>query len=236
MGRIGDLRERELLREHNAELVADLRRQADQLRDSRTRIVAASHAARRRVERDLHDGAQQRLVLLGLKLALTRTRVEGDPAIAAAIDELRVDVGLALSELRELARGIYPAILENDGLPAALREAAKRAMTPTEVECAGAGRYSSELEAAVYFCCLEALQNAAKHAGEGARVQITLRDGDGALAFAVSDDGKGFEHAGASVGAGLQNMTDRIGALGGTLRIDSTRGEGTSITGTVAIP
>jgi signal transduction histidine kinase len=230
---VAGLRERESLRHHNAELVADLRRQADLLRDSRKRIVAASHAARRRVERDLHDGAQQRLVLLGLKLALARASVEGDPATAAALDDLREELDRALSELRELARGIYPTILENDGLPAALSDAALSAAIPTDIECDGAARYSAELEAAVYFCCLEALQNAAKHAGADARAQVRLAQRAGVLTFEVSDDGVGFEPTTASASTGLQNMADRIGALGGTLSVGSVPGAGTRITGTV---
>jgi signal transduction histidine kinase len=230
---VAGLRERESLRHHNAELVADLRRQAEQLRESRKRIVAASHAARRRVERDLHDGAQQRLVLLGLKLGLVRTSVEGDPATVAAFDELREELDRALAELRELARGIYPTILENDGLPAALRDAAGSAAIPTGIECDAAGRYSAELEAAVYFCCIEALQNAAKHAGAGARAQVSLAQDDGVLAFAVADDGKGFDPRAAAASMGLQNMADRIGALGGTLSVESVPGAGTRITGTI---
>jgi signal transduction histidine kinase len=229
---VAGLRERVALREHNADLVGDLQRQADKLRDSRARLVAASDAARRQVERDLHDGAQQRLVVLGLKLALVGEQIKGDPAAAAAaISGLRDELDVAVAELRSLANGIYPAILESDGLPAALRDAARRAAIPTTIDCEGAGRYSTALEIAVYFCCLEALQNACKHAGPGARAHVHLSHRDGVLAFDIADDGRGFELSAAANGAGLQNMTDRIGALGGTLRIESAPGNGTTIVG-----
>jgi signal transduction histidine kinase len=229
------LRERESLREHNVELDAALRQSLEEVRESRARIVAASDESRRRVERDLHDGAQQHLVLLQLKLGLVSQAVNGDAEAAAIVDEARADLVRALGELRELAHGIYPAVLENDGLADALAEAAQRAAVPTQVKCDGAGRYPSELEAAVYFCCLEALQNAAKHAGEGAAAIVMLRESGGGLVFEVADDGHGFEAAGTEGSAGLQNMADRIGALGGSLRIDAAPGQGTTVTGTVPL-
>ena len=236
---VAGLRERETLREHNAELVVDLRRQADELRDSRARIVAASDAARRRVEQDLHDGAQQRLVLLRLKLGLAKRHLERDPrAAAAAIEDLREDLDTALAELRDLAHGIYPAVLENQGLPAALSDAAERSAIPTEIESDGIARYPTEVETAVYFCCLEALQNAAKHAGRGAHARVTLADHGNRLAFEVSDNGHGFDPGGAAIMStttGIQNMIDRIGALGGTLLVDTTLGNGTKITGVVPL-
>lgn len=231
---VDGLRERVALREHNAGLVDDLQRQAGQLRDSRARLVAASDAARRQVERDLHDGAQQRLVVLGLKLALVGEQIESDPAAAAvAIGGLRDELGAAVAELRDLAHGIYPTLLESDGLPAALRDAARRAAIPTTVECDGAARYPAALETAVYFCCLEALQNASKHAGPGARAHVRVSHRNGILAFDIADDGLGCELSAAADGAGLQNMTDRIGALGGMLRIDSTPGDGMTVAGTL---
>jgi signal transduction histidine kinase len=234
---VAGLRDRAFLRDDNAKLVVDLQHKADELQDSRARLVAASDGARRRVERDLHDGAQQRLVLLRLKLGMARAQVVGDPlAAAVAIDELRDDLDCALSELRDLAHGIYPTILENDGLGAALREAAQRAAIPIQVRCDGGGRYSPDLEAAVYFCCLEALQNAAKHAGSGARAEIKLEHRDDVLAFEVSDDGQGFDVCTASASSGVQNMTDRIGALGGTLLVESAPKAGTTITGAIPAP
>jgi signal transduction histidine kinase len=219
---IGGLRERESLRE--------------ELQASRARIVAAADAARRRVERDLHDGAQQRLVLIGLKLGLARRQLDSDPpAVAKLLDELRGDLDVALSDLRDLAHGIYPAVLENEGLPGALRDAAELAAIPTKVECDGVGRHRPELEAAIYFCCLEALQNAVKHAGEQARVELRLREGGHELRFEVADDGVGFDPAGAAGGSGLQNMSDRIGALGGEVSIQSAPGAGTTIAGSVPV-
>ena len=146
-----------------------------EMRASRARIVAASDEARRNVERDLHDGAQQYLVLLQLRLGQARRMLETDPRqAAAAMDEASEELAHALAELRDLAHGIYPAVLESDGLPGALQAAAERSSMPVTVESDGVGRYAQELEAAIYFCCLEALQNAAKHAGEGAKVTVRL--------------------------------------------------------------
>jgi signal transduction histidine kinase len=217
-------------------MLADLRRHERELQESRARIVAAADDARRRVERDLHDGAQQQLVLLGLKLAMMERRAQSDPAAAAAmVPELRSELDRALRELRELAHGIYPQLLETDGLPGALRDAAQRATAHVEVHCDGAGRYPPEVESAVYFCCLEAMQNAIKHAGRDATVEITLGDKGRALTFRVSDDGAGFEAGANGRGAGLQNMADRIGALGGELAVRSRPGAGTSVSGTVPL-
>ncbi|HEX6391228.1 MAG TPA: HAMP domain-containing protein [Solirubrobacteraceae bacterium] len=225
---LAGLRERETLAAHVAQ-------QAAELQASRARIVAAGDAARRQVERDLHDGAQQRLVMLRLQLSAARRHLDaGDDrageALAAAAEELT----RALEELRELAHGIYPAALESDGLPGALEDAAQRCPLPATVACDGAGRYPPALETAVYFCCLEALQNAAKHAGDGAVVRVTLADAGDELRFAVSDDGAGFDVSGD--GHGLQNMRDRIGALGGDLQIDSRPGAGTTVRGRVPAP
>jgi len=240
---IRGLREREALRNDKVELssalqesLEDLRRHAEELRASRARVVTAADVERRRMERDLHDGAQQQLVLLGLKLAMAERLIEKDTVAATAMhDELRADLRKALSELRDLAHGIYPAVLENEGLPGALREAVERAAIPTELHCDGASRYPPELEAAVYFFCLEALQNAAKHAGAGAKVRIDLVERARSLVFEVADDGRGYDTAAGIGGVGVQNMTDRIGALGGELTIESTPGSGTTILGSIAM-
>jgi len=239
---IRGLREREVLRNDKIELssalqasLEDLQHHAEELRASRARVVTAADVERRRMERDLHDGAQQQLVLLGLKLGLAERLIEKDAAAATAMhDELRADLRKALSELRDLAHGIYPAVLENEGLPGALCEAVERAAIPTELHCDGARRYPPELEAAVYFCCLEALQNAAKHAGAGAKVRIDLERAR-SLVFEVADDGRGYDTAAGIGGVGVQNMTDRIGALGGELTIESTPGSGTTILGSIAM-
>jgi signal transduction histidine kinase len=218
-------------------MLVELRRHERELRESRARVVAAADAARRKVERDLHDGAQQQLVVVGLKLGMARQLVERDPPAAAAVlAELKGDLDRALAELRDLAHGLYPQLLESEGLSAALGDAAGRAAITTEVNADGAGRYPAEVEAAVYFCCLEALQNAGKHAGPGARASVTLAEEAGALRFEVADDGRGFESSnGRPAGAGLANMADRIAALGGELRVSSRAGSGTTISGRIPL-
>jgi signal transduction histidine kinase len=223
------LRERESLREHNVEL-------ATKLHESLVRVVAAGDAERRRVERDLHDGAQQHLVLISLKLgALERAVATDQEQAIKLVEEVRADLQAALVELRDLARGIYPSLLESDGLRGAVQEAAQRAAVPANVDCDGIRRYAPELETAVYFCCSEALQNAAKHAGDGAGVTVSIAERDQSLEFEISDDGRGFDPASVSPNSGLQNIADRIGALGGTVRIRSAPGEGTTITGSVTL-
>ena len=149
--------------------------------------------------------------------------------------EIRTDLASALAELRDLAHGIYPAVLESDGLPAALEAAADRSSMTVTVDSDGVGRYAQELEAAVYFCCLEALQNAAKHAGDGATVSVRLSQADGHVHFEVADDGVGYDIAALGASSGLQNMADRIGALGGDLHIESEPGAGTTVRGSVPI-
>ena len=206
-----------------------------ELRASRARIVAAGVESRRRVERDLHDGAQQYLVLLELKLGLLTKMVADDPAAAASVAEIRDDLRRALAELRDLAHGIYPAVLESDGLPAALREAVQRSSLPVSVTAERVNRHDRELEAAVYFCCLEALQNAAKHAGDGAKAWVRLNLEEGHLRFEVEDDGRGYDVESMGASVGLQNMVDRIGALGGELQIDSEVGVGTKVSGSVPL-
>jgi signal transduction histidine kinase len=213
----------------------DLRIANDQLSASRARIVAAADQSRRKIERDLHDGAQQHLVALAVKLGLARQMLEADPAaVASLLEELRGDAQATLTELRELAHGIYPPLLMDRGLPEALRAAANRAVLPTEV-LADVGRYDSEVEAAVYFCCLEAMQNAGKYAGEGSRITVTVSASEAELIFEVADDGAGFDatHA-ARTGHGFVNMADRLGAIGGSLDVDSSPGRGTRIRGRIA--
>jgi signal transduction histidine kinase len=213
------------------ELAQSFNRMLEELAASRVRIVTAADAARRKVERDLHDGAQQRLVLLRLKLGI----LERDPSRTELIAEIAHELEQALGELRDLARGIYPAALESEGLVGALEQAATQCAVPATLDSNGAGRYPPELEAAVYFCCLEALQNVAKYAGEGAHATVRLRHSDGALRFEVVDDGVGFDPVGTATSAGLQNMRDRIGALGGSLSIDSALGRGTTVTGEIPV-
>lgn len=225
---------------HNVELdsalqesLDEVRRQADELRASRARIVAASDAARRQIERNLHDGAQQHLVALAVNVRLARQLVETDPQGSAQIlEQLGAELQDAVQELRALAHGIYPPLLVDRGIEEALRSAAGRAAIATEVHAAGLRRYSPEEEAAVYFCCMEALQNAGKHAGDGATATVRVEEREGALFFEVSDTGAGFDLRGAKGrGAGFVNMRDRVGAIGGSVAVESAPGEGTRISG-----
>jgi signal transduction histidine kinase len=227
---------------HNARLdtalqttLDELRKQADELRQSRARIVATADAERRRVERDLHDGAQQHLVALAVNLRLTRDLVGDDPETATEmIDQLAEEVKSTIQELRDLAHGIYPPLLADSGLSEALAAAGRRSPLAVTVSAGGIGRYGLEIESAVYFCCLEALQNAGKHAA-GATVTIRIWEESGGLLFSVSDNGPGFEVAKAKNGHGYMNMADRLGAIGGTVRWESAIGAGTRILGSVPL-
>ncbi len=228
---------------HNVELdsalqesLDEVRRQAEQLQESRARIVAASDAARRQIERNLHDGAQQHLVALAVNVRLARRMVETDAAASAEmLDQLGVGIQDAVQELRALAHGIYPPLLVDRGIAEALRSAAGRAALPTEVVADDLGRYSPEEEAAVYFCCMEALQNAGKHAGEGATAILRVWEEPGALLFDAADTGQGFDAATKGLGAGFVNMNDRVGAIGGTVTVRSAPGQGTTISGRIPI-
>jgi signal transduction histidine kinase len=219
------------------ESLDEVRRQADELRASRARIVEAGDAQRRRIERDLHDGAQQHLVALAVSVNLARQIADSDPDSAKAmLEQIGSDLQEAVQELRNLAHGIYPPLLMDRGLAEALSAAAGRAALPTGVEADGVGRYPQQVEAAVYFCCLEALQNAAKHAGDGAEAMVTVWEDEGALLFEVRDDGAGFDLASrAHEGHGFVNMGDRVGAIGGNLSVKSAPGQGTSIRGRIPL-
>jgi signal transduction histidine kinase len=213
----------------------ELRRQADELRESRARIVATADAERRRLERDLHDGAQQHLVALAVNLRLATDIIADDPASGMEmLDQMVEDVQATIREVRELAHGIYPPLLAGGGLAEALRAAASRAAIPVTVTAHGVGRYSQDIETAVYFCCLEALQNVGKHAPE-ATAEVRLWEESGGLLFSVSDNGPGFDVARARAGHGLINMSDRLGAIGGTVRWESQPGQGTTVTGSVPV-
>ena len=207
-----------------------------ELRASRQRLVAAQDEERRKLERDIHDGAQQQLVALGVKMRLLGTFVDGDPERArAVIGQLQTETIDALENLRDLARGIYPPLLADQGLPAALEAQSRKVAIPVSIQPDGVGRYPQEVEATVYFCVLEALQNVSKYA-DASHVTIGLREDDGRLVFEVHDDGVGFDPAGTSYGTGLQGMADRVEALGGRLSIDSAPGRGTTLIGRVPIP
>ncbi len=219
----------------NVGLAADLRQRLEELRASRERLVSAQDAERRRLERNIHDGAQQNLVALKVKLGLARHLWQKQPErMPALLDELSADADESLNTLRELARGIYPPLLADKGLATALEAQGRRSPIPVELNTDGAGRYRPDLEAAIYFCCLEALQNAAKYSG-GSRVQIDLSQKNGVLVFAVKDDGCGYDTARVKPGSGLQNMIDRVEALGGRLLIESAVGSGTAVTGHVPV-
>ena len=214
----------------------ELRVLLDDLKAAQRRGAEAGDAARRRIERDLHDGAQQRLMAMRLELSLVMERLEADPAAARAdLDRLRGDLDDALDELRELAHGLYPPLLASDGLPAALAAACRRAPVPVEFEQRGIRRLEPAIESAAYFCCVEALQNVAKHAGASARASVRLALRDGALEFSVRDDGAGFDAGAVSDGNGLTNLHDRLAALGGHAEIESAPGAGTTISGHIPL-
>ena len=207
----------------------------EELRASRRRLVAAQDAERRRLERNIHDGAQQQLVALQVKQRLVESTIERDPSKALGMmSQLQADTTGALETLRDLARGIYPPLLADQGLGAALESQARKSPVPVSVEAAGVPRYPQDVEAAVYFCALEALNNLAKYA-DASRATVSLSQSDGTLTFAVSDDGVGFDSTRGSNGTGLQGMADRIDAIGGSLEIRSAPGEGTTVLGRVPV-
>jgi signal transduction histidine kinase len=205
----------------------------EELRASRLRLVSVQDAERRKIERNLHDGAQQQLVALAVKQRLAAALIERDPAKAAAmLTDLEQETADAIETLRDLARGIYPPLLADQGLPAALTGQARKVPIPVTVVAEGIGRYPQPVEAAVYFCCLEALQNVTKYA-QASGVEIRLQAGDGELVVQVVDDGVGFDPERTPRGSGLQNMADRMAVLGGRVEIRSRPGEGTTIVGQV---
>jgi signal transduction histidine kinase len=213
----------------NVRLTADLQARLIDLRASRQRLVAAQDEERRRVERNLHDGAQQHLVAIKVKLGLVEMLAASDPAKAkAAVAELKHDADDALETLRDLARGIYPPLLADKGLPTALQAQARKATLPITVDADGIGRYQQGTEAALYFCILEALQNIQKYAHASSASVRLWEDGDH-LCVEVADDGGGFDVGSTVRGHGLTNMEDRLDALGGTLEIASRRDHGTTL-------
>jgi signal transduction histidine kinase len=207
----------------------------EDIRASRQRIVTAQDAAARRLERNIHDGAQQQLVALAIKTGLADSLVGHDDAEAhQMLSQIQAEITEALSDLRDLARGIYPPLLADLGLVAALQAQARKSALPAVVEGDGLGRYPQEAETAVYFCALEALQNVAKYA-RASRAIVRLSAPNGALAFCVEDDGVGFDPDAKGHGSGIQGMSDRLAALGGELRVTSTPGAGTIVKGSVPV-
>ena len=211
----------------------ELTAQVHELEDARSRIIAAADAERRRIERDLHDGAQQRLVALALNLRMAEQRVEsGDPGAVELVRQAGEEANLALRELRDLARGIHPAILTNRGLPAALDDLASRATVPVEVVAKPDERLPDSVEAAAYFVVSECLANIGKHA-EATSATVAVRSDGGHLTVEVADDGRG----GATLdgGSGVQGLLDRVGALSGNLAVESPPGEGTRVIATIPL-
>ncbi|MEV0387376.1 histidine kinase [Nonomuraea sp. NPDC050643] len=206
---------------------------AEALQESRGRLVAAADRERRQIERNLHDGAQQRLVAAAVQSRVAQRLVATQPGqVGPLLEQLDDDLRDAAADLRDLAHGIYPPQLAESGLEAALRAAARHSPLPTEVNAAGIGRYPPEIEINIYFCLLEALQNAGKHAGEHATVTIDLRGGNG-LSFDFHDTGNGSHPDLIRTGHGITNMYDRLGAIGGTLTIDTSPGAGLHLHGDI---
>jgi signal transduction histidine kinase len=233
---ISDLAHQAGLVLRNVGLTAELRQRLEDLRRSRQRLVQAQDEERRRLERNLHDGAQQHLVAIKVKLGLAQMLVARAPEKAKeAVTALKSDADEALETLRDLARGIYPPLLADKGLVVALESQARKATLPVRVEADGLGRYAQDVEATVYFCVLEALQNVQKYAN-ASEVVVRLHEREGKLAFEVADDGAGFDAQTAKSGAGLTNMSDRVDALGGTLEVMSHPGAGTCVRGALPAP
>jgi signal transduction histidine kinase len=205
------------------------------LRASRARMVESGERERLRLERNLHDGAQQRLMAIRIKLALAREQV-GDDELAAQLDELDSDAAAAVEELRELAHGIYPTVLRERGIADAVKAFAHAVVTnPVRISDQGVGRASSGVEVAVYYCSLEAIQNAVKHAGPGAGITVTIARSTGRINFEIADNGVGFDPSAHVEGMGLISMRDRIAAVGGELSVDSSAGRGTTVSGSVPV-
>jgi len=208
----------------------------EELRESRRRIVTAQDERAKALERNLHDGAQQQLVALAVKQRLAETLVDRDPEKAKRmLADIQTETQEALETLRDLARGIYPPLLADKGLAAALDAQARKAAVPVEVTFDGVGRYPQELEAVAYFCCLEALQNVAKYAN-ASRAAVRLSEESGRLMFEVEDDGSGFDPGATRYGTGLQGMADRLDAVRGSLEVRSAPGRGTTVIGRLPVP
>jgi signal transduction histidine kinase len=215
-----------LLRTHVAHLDAELRARLEELRASRARLVQAGDAERRRLERDLHDGAQSRLVALSLMLGQLSKRFDADPEGAALLDRAREELTTSLAELRELARGIHPAVLTERGLEPALQALAARAPVPVRIDADAGERLPGAVESAAYFVVSEGLANVAKYARAN-EATVAVRRSNGRVTVEVADDGVGG--ADAARGSGLRGLADRVAALDGTLAVESAPGRGTRL-------
>lgn len=205
------------------------------LQAAQKRLVAAQDEERRRLERNIHDGAQQQLVALQVRQRLTEQLVDRDPEKAKAmLAELQTDTGRALDDLRDLARGIYPPLLADQGLVAALDAQSRRSTVPIVIRSDGFGRYSQDIEAALYFSVLEALQNVVKYA-QATSTEVRLEHERGEVRFSVCDDGRGSRPLANRYGTGLHGIADRLGALSGRLEVESTPGRGTTVSGAVPV-
>jgi signal transduction histidine kinase len=225
-----------LLAVENRQLQQDLLGSINALRASQRRIAVAAAAERRKMERDLHDSTQQKLVAVRIQLALAREQTEPNTVVRNRLTDLGREVDEVLDELRSVAHGIYPQLLHAEGLSAALREAARRSIVPVVVQIDDIDRLPEELESAIYYCCLEALQNVVKHGGDEATATVRLSRNGRIVRFTVSDDGAGFSLSARPAGVGLTNMNDRISAVGGSLSIRSRPGNGTVVDGRVVVP
>jgi signal transduction histidine kinase len=218
-----------------AAIVTERQRAALEALESRHRLVSASARERRKLERDLHDGAQQRLVAASINLSLADELANGNRDLRERVSAATSEVEEALAELREVAHGIYPPALARWGLARAFAPLAARYSGKVTVTETDPGRFPPEVEAALYYCCLESVQNAVKHAGRAARMTVRLYTDHGTLRLEVRDDGPGFEVTGAHDGVGLQNMRDRVGAVGGRVEISSHPAQGTLVTATAPL-
>jgi signal transduction histidine kinase len=223
-----------LLAAENAELDAGWTEALEEVARSRARLVRAADDERRKFERNLHDSVQQQLISIKLRLEIEAEEGDLSDSARERLREIAQSAEAALAEVREVAHGLHPPLLTASGLPTALRRFHEHASPPPEIDAAGVGRYIPEIESAVYYCCLEAIQNATKHAGRGVHVSVALAEEDGNLTFRVVDDGPGFA-VGEVRGLGLQNMEDRLGAVGGRLTIATAPGHGTTISGHVPL-
>jgi signal transduction histidine kinase len=214
---------------------SELAEQTDELRRSRARVVAATDRERRRIERDLHDGAQQRLIGIGIGLSRAKEVCVVDGAAAAVmLDSLRHELRVAHEELRNLAQGVYPPVLTEHGLAAALQSAADRCPLTVTVELDPVGRHHPDVEAALYFCCVEAMQNAVKHS-QARSIKLGCGVDASTLWISVTDDGIGFDAATTSGGRGIDNIRDRLGAIGGELEVIAERDAGATVRGRAPI-
>ncbi|MBA3689902.1 MAG: hypothetical protein H0W82_00630 [Actinobacteria bacterium] len=219
----------------NVRLTEELKARLADLKAAQKRLVAAQDEERRKLERNIHDGAQQQLVALSVKARLARQLTERDPPKAIEIlEQIEAETGSALSDLRDLARGIYPPLLADKGLAAAVEAQARKSPVSVSMEAAGIARFPQEIEAAVYFSVLESLQNLAKYA-DASHATISLVGRSGSLEFTVSDDGRGFDPGHVGYGTGLQGIADRLGALDGDLQVVSRPGGGTTVTGRLPV-